>query len=358
MPIVVPIHIKSIELLLAFIQGKLREFLTDKQRSLSQFTREPSEIDSFLGDFFKNRQHLDSIFRKLWRHLRDMIIKRADTVWHSSLADKNWMHWLASTRDILRAIYHKVSIAFLWVIRAPDKIWLALKHFINSCVIYAIDTIKMVLWYTFLTLVTLALIGLTIRMTPYLVSMCKTIIRRRRMRQEEAERQSLLEARRRDLEERAKQARERAKEQEEAGRRQAEEFARRDEEATQRKLAEEREKKARKTHDTRLFFQNWQRDIKYFFDNIGTVENFPEPRIGRCTEFQIYIERGHKEWLLKICEHSLRAFLLTSGFDKEALRQERIRWHPDRLTRNSAQDGMVKKATAMFQMLGNSLSDG
>jgi len=113
----------------------------------------------------------------------------------------------------------------------------------------------------------------------------------------------------------------------------------------------------REAEKLRRCFADWQAYAMRFFDSLETTDtlSFPEPKIDACQDCQLRMRRGEIEPVLRICQHSLERLLLSPKSYEETLRKEKRRWHPDKFHRVAERDRdeIMKKATVMFQLLGN-----
>jgi hypothetical protein len=263
--------------------------------------------------------------------------------------------------SISRSWLHAIQTAFKCLVRLPHDAWISVTNFFNSVahsvmagINFTFRIVKMGLWITSFTVIGLVVLGLCIQLSNY-------ASRLHRERQQEAERQRLLEGHERQEAERMRRVEELreqcARQREETERKRAEEVERKkaEEEQLRRQRARAAEERIeREKENLRSCFHRWQAHAEIFFRNIPNERSFPEPKMGSCTECSAREGSEGISSSIKICLHNLEKLLRVPAGYNELLRRERIRWHPDRFSRanESVKGDMIRKATALSQMIG------
>jgi hypothetical protein len=104
-------------------------------------------------------------------------------------------------------------------------------------------------------------------------------------------------------------------------------------------------------------YDDWRARCDNFFANRETARTFPHPpNLGSCTQ-------GCKEnFILIACRHSMRKLYSHAASGQEPgvlLKEERIVWHPDRLSRclPKRKDEFQAKASELFKIIGMMLDE-
>lgn len=278
-------------------------------------------------------------------------------------------HWAwSAVSNFFKPCIHAVQAAFHWVARTPHRMWTAVSNFFKAMghgIAAVAGTIvgitKTFLWFTLMVILIVIALGIVINTAPLVFRFCKRVQASIREEREQAERQRLLEDFERQAAERAKmrdEARRKWAEEEEAARKERareEEEARRSKEREEaQKQVQERLRKWREQQEFQRCFETWQADAEAFFRNMETAQHFPEPRLDKCDVCRARELSSQAVFEVKICQHNLEKLLRAAGNYEDVLRRQRRMWHPDKLSRvgDSVREAMIRKATAMSQMIG------
>lgn len=271
------------------------------------------------------------------------------------------VRWLRSRpriiKNILKNVAQFINTAFQWVCSRPQFIKDTVRQFARNVGAWLMNailkTVKVVLFgvkiagYLLLGVLAIASLGYCLKI--YLAR------RHERLQQLAASQQRLRDAelnleREQRYQERIRQ--QQIQREEQTRLREMREQAQRVKE--QREAEELRQKKAQEARRSaalnKFQYDDWRVRCDKFFANRETAKSFPHPPYSDpCSQV------CKQNLVLKACKHSMKRLYAASGRELGALlKEERIAWHPDKMSRCllERRKEFQEKASEMFKLIG------
>lgn len=117
----------------------------------------------------------------------------------------------------------------------------------------------------------------------------------------------------------------------------------------------------RAAQDTKITFLHWRRDCDEYFttkDRTAFI-TIPKARSG-CVDRGCMVRKDDRDGV-RACRHDIKILLQGSGqYSVAYLRKERLRWHPDKFSRDCASEArheLTRKATFMYSVFEELLAE-
>lgn len=260
---------------------------------------------------------------------------------------------ISEIRDLVLGCYETLRRSALWVVHLPRAVlwsiaqWIStIKRAIRSGAHAAMIAVMGFLKVLALGIVTVSTIAVLIYAMRKLIPPIWKLARQRQRDQREKHRQKEDERRQREWRE--------GQERERTGRTNETHRLQKEEEERQEQRRQQAEESQQQVDAERKIYRQWQKRCEALLSCRNTMTGFPDPPFWPCTA-------GCRDnEILKACRHSIERLYRGSGSSLgEVLKQEKIRWHPDRFAKCPApsREHIVAKATEMFKIVQVLLED-